>query len=327
MTGVYVCSLQPCAGKTALAAGLARRWEGQKASLGYLRLDVGAQANGDSLFLAKCTGAEVGPVVEANGSLRRAFETMARSKQAVIIEGEGNLTESSGVESCLHALESTGAKAVLVARYVPGLTAGALVGAAQKLSGHVAGVVVNAIPEAKWQWASTTLGPELAKAGVPVLGLVPEVWRLSGASVGEIAEALGGEIVTCPEAADEIVENLMVGAMSVDPAPHHLGRKTNKAVITRSNRVDIQLGALATHTVCFILCGPEYPTPDILIETQDRGIPIVRVEGKMVPAIEKLETLFGQVRFHQAKKLAIWEQVLSEHCDFAGLDKRLGLSA
>lgn len=325
MTGVYVCSLQPAAGKTALAAGLARKLQGQ--AIGYLRLADGAQVNADALFLSKATGAEVGPVAEANGQLRRAYQDLAQQKRVVIVEGEANLANASAQESCVRALQATGAQAVLVARYSPGFFAAALVSAAQKLSPNLAGVVVNAVPQAKWQWATGTLGPELAKAGVPVLGILPEVWRLAGVSVGEIAEALGGEIVTCAEAAGEIVENLMVGAMSVDPAPHHLGRKTNKAVITRSNRVDIQLGALATHTVCFILCGPEYPTPDILIETQNRGIPIVRVEGKVLAAIDRLETLFAQVRFHQAKKLPAWEQVLEQHFDFPGLYQRLGLAA
>lgn len=323
MTGVYVCSLQPGAGKTALAAGLARKLQGQ--AVGYLRLADGAQANADALFLTQATGAEVGPIVEANGTLRQTFQSLAQGKRVVIVEGEASLSEASAQESCLRSLEATGTQAVLVARYAPGFSAAPLAAVAQKLSPRLAGVVVNSIPQARWQWATGTLGPELARAGVPVLALLPEVWRLAGVSVGEIAEALGGEIITCPQAADEIVENLMVGAMSVDPAPHHLGRKTDKAVITRANRVDIQLGALATHTVCFILCGPEYPTPDILIETQNRGIPIVRVEGGVLPALDRLETLFGQVRFHQAKKLPAWEQVLEQRFDFASLYQRLGL--
>ncbi|MBI2918233.1 MAG: phosphotransacetylase family protein [Chloroflexi bacterium] len=323
MTGVYVCSLQPGAGKTALAAGLARKLQGQ--ALGYLRLAGGAQVNADALFLSQATGAEVGPVVEANGALRQTYESLARGKHVVIMEGEGDLAQPSAQESCVRSMSATGAQALLVSRYSPGFSAASLLTVAQKLSPRLAGVVVNAIPQAKMPWATDTLAPELARAGVPVVGLLPEVWRLAGVSVGEIAEALGGELVTCPEAADEVVENLMVGAMSVDPAPHHLGRKLNKAIVTQANRVDIQLGALATDTACFILCGPEYPTPDILIETQNRGIPIVRVEGKILPALDRLETLFSQVRFHQAKKLPVWEQVLDQHFDFANLYSRLGL--
>ena len=70
-------------------------------------------------------------------------------------------------------------------------------------------------------------------------------------SVGQLARGLGGEIVCAPEASEELVEYLMVGAMNVDSALTYFRRKPNKAVITGGDRSDI-------HTSLFTIapCSP-----------------------------------------------------------------------
>ena len=83
-------------------------------------------------------------------------------------------------------------------------------------------------------------------------------------SVGELAEFLSGKILCCADKVDELVEHLMVGAMSVDSALTYFRRKPNKAVITGGDRPDIQLAALETSTKCLILTGNLQPSPIIL---------------------------------------------------------------
>lgn len=108
-------------------------------------------------------------------------------------------------------------------------------------------------------------------------------------SVGELAQHLGGEILNCPERSDELVENLMVGALSVDSGLDYFRRKTNKAVITRGDRPDIQMAALETSTKCLILTGAISPMPIVLHQATEKGVPIIVVKEDTISTLSQLE--------------------------------------
>jgi len=116
----------------------------------------------------------------------------------------------------------------------------------------------------------------------------------STVSIGELAEFVQGEIINCPEQSGELVENLMVGAMCVDPAPLYFDIKSNKAVIARGDRADIQLGALETSTTCLILTGGTKPTPSVMQRAEEKKVPIILVEKDTPATLAKLETSLGQ---------------------------------
>ncbi|MFO8101505.1 MAG: DRTGG domain-containing protein [Dehalococcoidia bacterium] len=115
-----------------------------------------------------------------------------------------------------------------------------------------------------------------------------------GISINELAECLEGEILNLPEKSGEMVENLMVGAMCVDPAPLYFNVKSNKAVITRGDRADIQMGALNTPTKCLILTGGTRPIPSVMQMAEEKGVPIL-VVGKDTPTVlDDLEQSMGK---------------------------------
>ena len=114
-------------------------------------------------------------------------------------------------------------------------------------------------------------------------------------SVGELAKFVQGEILNCSEQSGELVENLMVGAMCVDPAPLYFNLRADKAVITRGDRADIQLGALETPTKCLILTGGIKPLPSILQRAEEKRVPII-VVGKDTPTtLSELEESLSRV--------------------------------
>lgn len=102
-------------------------------------------------------------------------------------------------------------------------------------------------------------------------------------SVRELAEIVQGEMLNSAEKSEELVENLMVGAMCVDPSPTYFNLRSNKAVVTRGDRADIQLGALETSTKCLILTGGIKPIPSVMQVAEEKGVPIIVVE-KDTPA-------------------------------------------
>jgi len=124
-------------------------------------------------------------------------------------------------------------------------------------------------------------------------------------SVEELREGLGGEVLCVRRALNELVEHLMVGAMSVEGALTYFRRESNKAVITGGDRPDIQLAVLETSTRCLIVTGNLHPSPLIIGRAEKRGVPIILTHHDALTAIEVIENFFGKTRFHQEKRVDI----------------------
>jgi len=120
--------------------------------------------------------------------------------------------------------------------------------------------------------------------------------KILAISVGELAEIVQGEMLNCPENSGELVENLMVGAMCVDPAPLYFNLKSNKAVITRGDRPDIQMGALETPTKCLILTGDVKPLPNILQRAEEKKVPIIVANKDTAATLSEIEEGLSRVR-------------------------------
>lgn len=108
-------------------------------------------------------------------------------------------------------------------------------------------------------------------------------------SVGKLAEILHGEILNSADKSNEMVENLMIGAMSIDPAPIYFNLRTNKAVITRGDRADIQLGALETPTKCLILTGGVKPITNVIQWAEEKRVPLIMVTKDTQATLAELE--------------------------------------
>jgi len=117
-------------------------------------------------------------------------------------------------------------------------------------------------------------------------------------SIGDLVEAIQGEVLNCADKSGEIVENLMVGAMCVDPAPLYFSLKANKAVITRGDRPDIQMGALETPTKCLILTGGIKPLPNIIQRAEEKKVPIIVVDKDTTTTLSEIEEGLSEVQPH-----------------------------
>ena len=119
--------------------------------------------------------------------------------------------------------------------------------------------------------------------------------RPSAVSIGELAEYVKGEILNCPEQSGELVENLMVGAMCVDPTPLYFNLKSNKAVITRGDRADIQLGALETSTKCLIITGGIKPIPSVMQRAEEAMVPVILVSKDTSATLADIENSLSEI--------------------------------
>jgi BioD-like phosphotransacetylase family protein len=355
MATLYITSTETFSGKSALCVGLAKRLQRDGYSIGYMKpLSTGARlaaglVDEDAEFFKQTFDlpdaledmAPIGIVPHTVEAILRGEETtdftaklvaaygrIARGRDVVILEGGCNLREGYLIGLPTPSVaDLLGARELAVIKYNDDLQIldDALT-ARKRLDASLVGVVLNAVPRQQMPFVQEMARPALEERGVAVLAVLPQERLLLSISVAELAEFLSGEILCGAEQSGELVEHLMVGAMSVDSALTYFRRKPNKAVITGGDRPDIQLAALETSTKCLILTGNLRPSPIILGRAAEVGVPMILVRQDTLTTVEIIERFFGKTRFHQEKKVHRFEEMLEDRFDFARLYAALGLS-
>ena len=354
MATMYIASTDTASGKTALCLGLGKRLQSDGFSVGYMkpislsahRLE-GSMVDEDAQFIKKELQlaepiSDLVPIPldpQAVESIMRkqkwldypkrlleVFSRVSKGKDVMLVEGvdrlsAGGLIRLPANEVC----KLLDAKSLTVVRYTGLLSLDAVLFYRRVLGDPMIGAVMNGVPPRLMDSAEAVAKPYLQKEGIPVYGVLPEDRFLMSVSVKELAEALEAEIVTRPDKGEELVQNLMVGAMTADVALSYFRQKPNKAVITGGDRSDIQLAALQTSTNCLILTGNLHPQDMIKGVAQEMGVPIVVSKYDTLTTIEIVEGFFGKSRFQQEKKTQRFQELLSEHFDFTSLYITLGL--
>jgi BioD-like phosphotransacetylase family protein len=353
---LYVTSTETFSGKSALCVGIAKRLRQDGFAIGYMKpLSSGSRlaaglVDEDAEFFKQTFGLPdaledmvpigIGPhMVEAilNGEsqtdfaadLRAAYQRVSEGRDVVVLEGGANLREGYLIGlPTPEVAQMFDASAVVVVKYNDDLQVldDALT-SRKRLGDLLVGVVLNGIPRQRMPFVQESVKPGLEARGVPVLAVLPQERLLLSVSVGDLREFLSGRVLCCPDKMNELVEHLMVGAMSVDSALSYFRRKPNKAVITGGDRPDIQLAALETSTKCVILTGNLPPSPIILGRAEEVGVPMILVRQDTLTAVEVIERFFGKTRFHLEKKVERFEEMLEDRFDFERLYQSLKLDS
>lgn len=352
MNALYITSTEVFSGKTALCVGLGKRFLGSGYTIGYMKpvsaiagTICGRATDEDAEFVKEVfgLGEAAAPVIltprlvesllrgeeetDFRALLEEAYAEVAQDRDVVILEGGGRLREGSIVGLAASTVsELLDAKALVVIKYTDDLQAvdDALM-AREAFGDSLLGIVFNVVPRQRMEFLQEVVKPYLEERDIEVLAVLPQERLLLSISVGQLTGCLEGEVLCCPEASGELVEHLMVGAMTVDAALSYFRHKPNKAVITGGDRPDIQLAALETSTKCLILTGNLRPSPIVLGRAEEVGVPVILVKQDTLTTVEIIEQFFGKTRFHQEEKIHCFEKLLEERFDFDGLYEGLGL--
>jgi uncharacterized protein len=353
-TTIYVTSTEKFSGKSALCAGLLRRFQRDGFAVGYMK-PVSATArivgervkDEDAVFMKETFGLTdplelITPVLlteqkvkeilsggehDLTGTVRSAFETISQGKEVMVLEGGGSLREGWIVNLAPpHTSDLLHTRELVIVPYMNDLQlVDDLITARLRLKDSLLGGVINSVPRHRLEFVRDLVIPFVEKHGVPIYAILPRERILLSVSVAEIAEGVRGEILCCERALEELVEHLVVGAMNVDSALRYFRQQANKAVITGGDRPDIHLAALETSTRCLILTGNFRPTPQIISRAEEVGIPIILTRQDTMAAIELIDGFFGKSRFHQKKKVDRFENLMNEHMNFDALYAAAGL--
>lgn len=255
-----------------------------------------------------------------------SFSSIAENKDAVVLQGaltapQGALLHLSGYDLS----ELLDSKVLLVERYDDAFQVDNVLEAQQHFGDKLLGVIFNMIPPVRKSFVDELIRPYLENKGIPMLGSLPEDRILKSTSIRDLAETLQGQVLTGESHLDDLVENVMVGAMGQEHALSFFRKRFNQVIVTGGDRSDIQLAALEANARCVILSGNLYPSRIILSKAEEMGIPLILVEDDTLTAAEKTELLIRSARTHETKKLERLKELMDMYVDFERLYQLSGL--
>jgi BioD-like phosphotransacetylase family protein len=353
MANLYVTSAETFSGKSALCLGLGAHFCAKGLRVGYMKpvnvncgLREGLPYDDDVAFAkqvfevdepltllepvgltpAKLEQQLRGPEVDYEARFVEALAKVAADRDVLILEGGRSWREGYVANlSSRRVVEIAKARVLVVLKYEHTLLADRALAAQDYYGSALMGVVINETPRSALDEAKEAMRPYLLRHNLPVLGVLPRDPVLAAPTVSELAEGLRAEVLCGAENLGELVEHMLVGAMSAEAALTHFRRLTHKAVITGGDRADIQLAALDTSTRCLILTGNLYPSPVVLNRADELGVPVLLADMDTLSAIEVVESYVGHGRVQQTKKIDRFAALLTEHLDFPVLYAALGL--
>lgn len=159
----------------------------------------------------------------------------------------------------------------------------------------------------------------LESKGIRVLGRVPYERRLRTFRVREILDEVGGECVAGSAGLDNVVENVVIGAMTVDTALTFMRRIPKKCVITGGDRSDLQLAAMTTDTSCLVLTGGIRPNSHVMAQAHELGVPIIVISGHTYQVAERFDQLESRINPYDDEMIARVKALIRDHVDLDAL--------
>jgi hypothetical protein len=349
MTNLQIAAYDPC-GKTALCAGIGKKLANSGKKVGYIK-PVHVTGHGskdeclDAIFLNEAL--ELGEnkdqlcplhisqeelwrnlsedVEKFSGKMKTSCEKAASGKNVLIIESPGAIKDDQvAALACYTLAEAVNARVILLICYCSDYREAEILQVAQKLGDKLAGVVLNQVPLSKLPAVRDECVEYFKSKGVNVLGVLPESRTMRGVTVGEISSAINGDIILFKDKANDLVENVMLGAMSPDSARDYFNRLRNKAVVTGYQRADMQLAALETSTRLMIVTGQK-PSATVMVKAEDKKVPVMVVQQDVSDVIRGIEQALAAAGFHHPQKLQAMSALLDAGFDYKALNAVLDL--
>jgi BioD-like phosphotransacetylase family protein len=356
MKSLYITSVEPYSGKTAVCLSLGRYLQEEKLRVGYLkpvstqpwRSPEGKLADEDAVFVHSALGldgdaTQASPIIITSSALRehlkgihtqdlvksieQAAQRASDGNDILLLEGGASLREGYAIGlSNLRVAEILGAPALVIVPYRGEMClVDDVLTARFRLGDQLLGVIINRVTEDGVSFINDYALPFLEAKGIQVFGVIPSVPRLSALSVGELIDLLDAEVLTKSVDPEALAETLTVGAMTAEAALSRFRRYQNKAVITGGDRTDIQLAALETSTVVLILTGNLHPSPLIIQQAEALNVPILLVNQNTMETVELVERSLGKTRLGQPEKMETFLQLMKENVRLEELCSQLGL--
>ncbi len=298
MAVLQIVASRPLAGKTAIAAALARGLA-SSTTVRLVRTGSGSAAEEDAATFADYSFASTPGQVLATRALR-GFD----ANETVIVEPDaGDVPLSS-------------AAALVVVRGEPTEDDAAL---GKKLGEHLVGSIATDVAPDRIEEVARAL----TNFDLRPLALIPEDRVIAAPCVAEIRDILKAQVLYEGENDHEVVEDVLVGPVYADPARPHFRRFASKAILAPFNKTDLHLAAIETQAACLIITGGHDPSPYVVNRAQGESTTVLLAPDETPETITSLSDVWLSSRFRGVSKAEAAFGHLQGRLDFEGLLKKL----
>jgi BioD-like phosphotransacetylase family protein len=253
----------------------------------------------------------------------KAFDRVAWEKDFVLCEGSGHAGVGSVFDlSNARVAKLVGAKVIIVSQAGIGKPIDEVTlnhALFEKEGVEVIGVILNkALPE-KVEYVRKFAERGLRRKGLELLGVIPHHPILSRPTVDVIREELGAEPLNQSERMDNLVDDVVVGAMGVQNAMNFF--KRGVLLITPGDREDIILAA-ATFLSSqgkqgemsgIVLTGNLRPSAPILKVIQQMPFPVLLAKDDSYQVASAVHDLTVKTRPNDTEKITLIRDLIARH--------------
>jgi len=354
MKKVYIGATRQNDGKTVLSLGLMNALGKRVSSIGFIK-PVGQQyliVNGEKIDkdvvlmsqIYKLTDRleDMSPIAipagftenyirspreeELHRRVLRAFETVARGKDLVLIEGTGHAGVGAVFDlSNAEVAKLLGAKVILVSVGGVGRPIDEILlnkAMFDQNGVEILGVIINQVKKDKYDKISGLVRTSLESRGLEVLGIVPFDPVLSSPTVAEIVKAIEGEVISGGSRVQDKAGKFVIGAMPLSTAfDYFTGRYL---LITPGNREDLILAALS-HALAgdesqvfltgIVLTGGILPHRNILNLVRKTDFPLITVKEDTYTTTTRITNLVLKLKPEDTEKIRETQKLIEEYVD------------
>jgi hypothetical protein len=347
---VFVAATRQNDGKTTAALGLIAALQGHFPRMGYIK-PVGQrfvqveeqQIDEDSVLMGsvydlQCPLVDMSPIAVEPSFTRKylqcannealvhkieaSFDRVAWEKDFVLCEGSGHAGVGSVFDlSNAQVARTLGCKVIIV---TPGgigrpIDEVALNQALFEKEGvAIIGVIVNKVSVEKIPEITRFVRGGLKRKGLELLGVLPHEPLLAHPTLDLIRDELHAELLNRPPTLDVLIEDVVVGAMSVQNAMRYF--KRGALLITPGDREDILLAVGAVtqpesndKLAGIVLTGGLRPGDNVLKALQSLPVPVLLATADSYQVASKVHNLTVKTRATDARKIALIRDLVARH--------------
>ncbi len=354
---VFIAATRQNDGKTTVSLGLIAALQQRYPRVGYIKpvgqrfVEIAEQKIDedillmDSVYRLNCPLVDMSPIaVEPDftrkylqsssndtliGKIKSAFDRVAWEKDFVLCEGTGHAGVGSVFDlSNAQVARILGAKVIIVTQGGIGrpIDEVALNQALFEKEGvEIIGVIINKVIRDKLDYVSDFARRGFKRKGLELLGVLPHERLLPKPTMELIRDELKAEVLNGPEYLRNLVEDVVVGAMSSRNAMDYFRRGV--LLITPGDREDIIVTAWTAlaareeeRLAGIVLTGNLRPSPSALKAIKSMPIPVLLAEPDSYEVTSTIHDLTVKTRPKDVEKILVIRDLIAKNVD---LDKIL----
>jgi BioD-like phosphotransacetylase family protein len=247
-----------------------------------------------------------------------AFDRVSWEKDFVLCEGSGHAGVGAVFDlSNAQVAKHLGCKAIIVTRGGIGkpIDEVALNQALFEKEGvEIIGVIINKVMPEKVDYIADFARRGLKRRGLDLLGVIPHQPMLSCPTLESIRDELDAEVLNTPENIHGLVDDVVVGAMSVHNAVKFF--KRGVLLITPGDREDILTAAAASEVqkmAGIVLTGGIKPTNGLLRALKNMTIPVMLASDDSYVVASKVHDLIVKTRPADVEKISLIRDIVAKN--------------